>query len=462
MSELYTLTLRQAIDGIKAKRFSSKDVWQSVSQRIAKVNPELNIYTSVADTPISPTTGPLAGLPLAVKDNILVQGLPTTASSNVLREYQPHYEATLWRQVAAAGGSVIGKTNLDAWAHGSSTETSDFGPTKNPLNPEYVPGGSSGGSAAAVAADACIAAIGTETAGSIRLPAAWCGIVGLKPTYGRVSRYGVIAMGSSLDSPGPMTKTVYDSALLLEHMAGQDRYDGTTSPEPVGKYVAALGGSVAGMKIGFVYLNDIEDPTIRAQYERVMQELRDLGADVEEAQAMNPEYAIGMYAVIQRGEVSSNLARFDGIRYGEGREAFGTEAKRRIMLGTYTLSKGYADKYYVHAQQVRTLYIQDFARLFGQYDLLVAPSAPGYALKLGESAKYPYFGELIDRFVEPCSMAGLPGISVPCHHDERTNLALGMNIIAPAWHEERMLTLASAYEASTPWNHWAQAEKELA
>lgn len=458
---LHQLTLTEVLSGVEKKQFSMPEVQQAVQKRMEETQ-DLNIYLATATELPEENTGVLAGVPIAVKDNILTPGLVTTASANVLRGYQPQYEATVAKRVREAGGFFIGKTNMDAWAHGSSTETSDFGPTKNPRNPEHIPGGSSGGSAAAVAADACIAAIGTETAGSIRQPSAWCGTVGLKPTYGRVSRAGIVAMGSSLDSPGPMTKTVEDAAFLLELMAGQDKYDGTTGSQPVPRYHDSLNQPLKGMKIGFIYQEVLEDSLIQSAYEQARKDLEKLGAVVETAVAMESEYAIGVYAVVQRAEVSSNLARYDGIRYGQDRSHFGTEAKRRIMLGTYTLSKGYADKFYVRAQQVRTKYIQDFERLFSQYDVLVAPVTPGFALKLGESKKYPFFGELIDRLVEPCSLAGLPGLSVPCFVDPKTNLTLGLNILAPAFEEGRMIQVAHAYEQATAWNPWVQSMKEEA
>lgn len=465
MLPLYELTLKEVLDGVASQDFTMREVQQAVLDRQAQLK-DLNIFTASVDSIGGEQPGQLGGVPIAIKDNVLTLDLPTTASSNVLRGYQAHYESSAWKRLRQAGAWNAGKTNLDAWAHGSSTETSDFGPTKNPRNPAYIPGGSSGGSAAAVAANACIAAVGTETAGSIRQPAAWCGCVGLKPTYGRVSRAGIVAMGSSLDSPGPMTKTVEDAALLLEIMAGQDKYDGTSSPLPVPRYRDALKTDLTGMKIGLIYTDVITDPKIKAAYDQAKTDLEKLGATVELAQAMETEYAIGVYAVVQRAEVSSNLARFDGIRYGQDRTAFGQEAKRRIMLGTYTLSKGYADRYYTRAQQVRTKYIEDFAQLFTQYDVLIAPVTPGYALKLGESKKYPFFGEMIDRLVEPCSLAGLPGVSVPCHIDPETNLTLGLNILAPAFEEMRAIQVAHAYEMSTDWNPWRlrqrQAGKEQA
>ncbi len=460
MTNLHTLTLKQTLDGLKTQQFSATEVQQAVLDQIAAKNEDLNVYLDYHhDLPNQDFAGPLLGAPIAVKDNYLTTDLITTASSNVLRGYKPHYESTVTKKLRQAGAYLIGKTNLDAWAHGSSTETSDFGPTKNPRNPKYMPGGSSGGSAAAVAADMCIAAIGTETAGSVRQPAAWCGIVGLKPTYGRVSRYGAVAMGSSLDSPGPMTKTVEDAAILLNYMAGPDIYDGTTSDREVPDYTQFLDQEIKGLKIGIMYSDLKELKDVWPKYQPALKVLEELGAMVEPVQAMDPSYAIPLYAVIQRGEVSSNLARYDGLRYGHDRSHMGEEAKRRIMIGTYTLSKGYAAKIYVQAQKVRTLFKQDFAKLFAQYDLLVAPTSPGYALKLGESSKYPYFGELMDMLLEPSSMTGLPGINVPVHFDAETNLPLGLNIMAPAFEEGRLIQVADAFEKAAGMNQWLKGQE---
>lgn len=459
MSSLNRLTLTQALDGIEKKTFTIQEIQQDVLNAIAERNPDLNAYLAHdTELPQSQPTGVLAGLPIAVKDNFLTTDFTTTASSKVLKNYQPHYESTVTRKLREAGAYIVGKTNLDAWAHGSSTETSDFGPSKNPRNIKYMPGGSSGGSAVAVAADLCLAAIGSETAGSVRQPSAWTGLVGLKPTYGRVSRYGVVAMASSMDSPGPMTKTVEDAALLLELMAGQDKYDGTTDPRPVEKYTSFLNKGVKGMRIGILYSELEELKAVQPQYEKAYKQLEALGATVEPVQALDPHYAIATYAVLQRGEVSSNLARYDGIRYGNDRSTFGAEAKRRIMIGTYTLSKGYSDKHYLKAQQVRALYMQNFAQLYEKYDLLVSPVSPGYALPLGESEKYPFFGELMDMLLEPSSITGLPGISVPCHFDSATGLPLGLNIMAPHFQEGRMIQAAAAYESAAGWNEWLKEQ----
>ncbi|MEO8581029.1 MAG: amidase family protein [Patescibacteria group bacterium] len=462
MSSLNTLTLKQTIDGLSEKQFSAADVFNDVSNAIEKDNSQLNIYltlnkeaSSESEKAVSPSKKfQLAGVPLAVKDNFLTEGLRTTASSTVLDNFIPPYESTVTAKIKDAGGIIVGKTNMDAWAHGSSTETSQYGRTLNPRNPEHLPGGSSGGSAAAVASNMCIAAIGSETAGSIRQPAAWCGVVGLKPTYGRVSRYGVVAMGSSLDCPGPMTKTVEDSAILLNILAGKDFYDATSSSQKFPDYTLSLNKGIKGLKVGVLYLNEPGLQSVKPMFEKELKVLEDLGAHVEHAQAMDPTYAIAMYTVIQRSEVSSNLARYDGIRFGNDRSFFGDEAKRRIMLGTYTLSKGYADKYYLLAQKVRTLFRQDYDRLFEKYDVLVSLPSPGFAKKVGATNGAVMFGEMEDMLVEPSSMTGLPGISVPCYRDEKTKLFLGMNIMAPFFREDLVIQVADAYEKATKWNEW--------
>lgn len=456
-NNLHQLTLANYLSGIRSKRFSTGEVQQAVTYEIAQKNPQLNAYVTVFDQQTTTDTRtPLADAPIALKDNILTKGLRTTASAKVLDEFKPPYSATIYEKLQKAGASFTGKTNLDAWAHGSSTETSDYGRTLNPRNPNYLPGGSSGGSAAAVAADLCIAAVGTETAGSIRQPAAWCGTVGLKPTYGRVSRYGIVAMASSTDSPGPITKTVEDSAILLQQLAGHDPHDGTTTPDPVPDYTSFLGKSIRGMKVGLLY-QDVEGMNEANQHvELAAKELEKLGATVTRAQALDPHYAISVYTIAQRAEVSSNLARYDGIRFGKDRSFFGAEAKRRIMLGTYTLAKGYADKYYLTAQKVRTLFLQDYETLFSQYDVLIHPTSPGFAKKIGATENAAMFGELEDILAEPSSVTGLPGISIPCYRDEKTNLFIGLNIIAPRLREDLLISAADAYEKATGWNTWRE------
>lgn len=469
--KLNELTLARAVKLLKKKQISHAELYEDTLIAIERKNGILNAYLSVdrhAGEKARALLGtPLAGVPIAVKDNFLTLGVATTASSNILKGYIPPYESTITTMLKKSGGVIMGKTNMDAWAHGSSTETSDFGPTKNPRNTAYLPGGSSGGSAAAVAANLCIGALGSETAGSIRQPAAWCGVVGLKPTYGRTSRYGVVAMASSTDTPGPMGKTVQDCSMVFNAISGQDAYNATTSAAPVPDLTKYLAKGVKGMKIGMCYVDHhalINTPAANAViaagkvFEQLGAhvELIPVANDVRAKHMFNPDYAIGVYTVIQRGEVSSNLARYDGVRYGAGRDVFGAEAKRRIMLGTFTLSHGFADKYYVRAQQVRSLIIQNFHELFGEYDLLIAPTSPGYAQKIGASLDNPMYGELEDMLLEASSIAGLPGISVPCFRDSTSNLFMGLNIMGNLWQEEKMVQAAYAYEQATDWNEWAK------
>lgn len=458
MTDLAHLTLTQYVTGIKAKQFSRAEVAAALEKNIEK-SKDCNIFLTRPETePTYADDSALCGAPLAVKDNVCTKGLRTTASSTVLDSFVPAYNATIIDKLSEAGATIIGKTNLDAWAHGSSTETSQYGRTLNPRNTDFLPGGSSGGSAAAVAADACIAAIGTETAGSIRQPSSWCGTVGLKPTYGRVSRNGIIAMASSTDSPGPITKTVADAAVLLNHLAGHDPLDGTTSPSPIMDYTQALTKGIKGLRIGIMYQDIPGLDVVSEHITAAGQVLSSLGAQVDLVQALDPKFAISVYTVVQRAEVSSNLARFDGIRYGADRTHFGEEAKRRIMLGTFTLSKGYADAYYTTAQKVRTLYRQDFAKLFESYDVLISATSPSFAKKIGATEGAAMFGELEDMLAEPSSITGLPGISVPCFHDQKTNLFLGLNIMAPFFREDLVLQVAQAYEDATEWNTWRSHE----
>lgn len=457
-----TLTLKQALTQLANKKITHSELYSDLDSAVKEKNPRLNIYLTLnknaKKTASKISNKPLAGIPIAMKDNFCTQGLRTTASSTVLDTFIPEYSATVIKKLEQAGGVVYGKTNMDAWAHGSSTETSQYDRTLNPRNTDHLPGGSSGGSAAAVAADLCIAALGTETAGSIRQPAAWCGVVGLKPTYGRCSRYGVVAMASSTDSPGPITKTVEDAALLLTHIAGQDKYDATTGPHEVPDFTKYVDKGVKGLKIGYIYkdLKGLEE--ITKIFEKEVAVFEKLGATVEVINALDPKHAISVYTIVQRGEVSSNLGRYDGIRYGNDRSFLGDEAKRRIMLGTYTLSKGYSDQYYNTAQKVRTLYIQDYEKLFKKYDVLIAPTSPGFAKKIGATKGAAMFGELEDALLEPSSLSGLPGISIPCYQDPETNLFLGMNIIAPMWREDLVIQVADAYEKATAWNTWRNRE----
>jgi aspartyl-tRNA(Asn)/glutamyl-tRNA(Gln) amidotransferase subunit A len=440
-------TVTQLVEMLKEKKVSSSELFSYFKKRAEKYNPELNVYLTMGEE-AKESTGILSGIPLAIKDNFCTKGLRTTASAKVLDEFVPDYESTVTERLLKSGISIIGKTNMDAWAHGSSTETSDYGATKNPWDITRIPGGSSGGSAAAVASYIAPAAIGSETAGSIRGPASWCGIVGLKPTYGRVSRYGVIAMGSSLDSPGPMTRSIEDAALLLQVIAGKDPFDATSSDEKVPDYRTAMkAGKKMTIGIADEYVEGV-DEEVKKNYEETIKLLEKMGHTIKKIHLISPKYSISVYTILQRAEVSSNLARFDGIRYGNDRTAFAAEAKRRIMLGTYTLAHGYYDAYYKKGQQVRTLIIEDFKRVFKEVDLILAPSGPVTALKLGESEKYPFFGELMDSLYEPSSIAGLPAISLPSGLDSK-KLPIGMQFIGNYFAEDTLLDMGYQFEKET-------------
>lgn len=456
--KLNELTLKESIDALDKKEVKIEEIYQDVDQAYQTKNKDLNIYLSTNKDALKEakkaSEKPLRGLPVAVKDNFCTKGLLTTASSKVLDGFLPQYESTVTKRLKENGGVIYGKTNMDAWAHGSSTETSDYGRTLNPRNPKHLPGGSSGGSAAAVAADVSIVAIGSETAGSIRQPSAWCGTVGLKPSYGRVSRFGVVAMASSTDSPGPIAKTVEDACILLNSFAGPDEKDATCNKEKAPDFTSFTNQSIKGMKIGVIYQDVKEISETNEKLIKELQILKELGAEIEITKAMDPHHAIGVYTVVQRAEVSSNLARYDGIRYGNDRSYFGDEAKRRIMLGTYTLTKGHADKYYNLAQKVRTLYLENYKELFKKYDVLVSPTSPSFAKEIGASTSSPMFGELEDMLLEASSVTGLPGINVPFYRDEKTNLYLGADFIAPMWREDLIIKIADAFEKNTKWNSW--------
>jgi len=460
--DIKKLTITQTLKDLKAKKYSSVELTQAYLDRIEHVDPTINAYVTVTNEEAlknakaadekraQGSDAALLGIPLSVKDNFSTNGIRTTASSKVLDGYIPPYDATVVKKIKDAGMVLLGKTNLDAWAHGSSTETSDYGPTKNPWNTDHLPGGSSGGAAATVAADEALAAIGSETAGSIRQPAGWCGVVGLKPTYGRVSRYGVIAMGSSLDSPGPITKTVEDSALLLQVLAGKDPLDATTSSNAVPNYLKNMKDKINGIKIGIAddYFEGVDDE-IKAKVEEAIKQFEQMGATIKKIKLFPPKYAIAVYTIIQRAEVSSNLARFDGIRYGKDRSYFGEEAKRRIMLGTYTLSAGYYDQYYNKAMKVRTVIINNFNDAFKDVDVIVGPTSPTTALPIGATEGQAMFGELADMLVEPSSIAGLSGINMPVGFS-KAGLPIGMQIIGPQFGEEIVLRVGYNYEQKNP------------
>lgn len=431
------------MDLVAKKELTHEEIWNYFLKRIDHYDTQLNAYVYRG--------APSGGFPLAIKDNFNTKGVPTTASSNVLRTFIPPFNATVVEKLYGHGFATLGKTNMDAWAHGSSTETSDFGPTKNPADHTRVAGGSSGGSAAAAAAYLAPATIGSETAGSIRQPASWCGVVGLKPTYGRVSRYGVIAMGSSWDCPGPITQTVEDAAYLLSLIAGKDPYDATSSTKEVEPYHKLL-KETRPLTIGVAssYFEGLDSKYAQV-IERAIEQLKSLGHKVREVRLLPPKFSISVYTILQRAEVSSNLSRYDGIRYGEDRSHFGREAKRRIMLGTYTLSHGYYDAYYKKAEKARMLIVQDFKNAFDNVDVIVGPTTPCPATKIGDMDKYPFFGELMDQMNEPGAAAGIPAINVPVGMYE--GLPVGMQLMGPHFAEASLLSLAHQFERETNFNN---------
>lgn len=407
---------------------------------------------------------PLAGVPMAVKDVIATREVPTTAGSRILEKYRPPYDATAVARLEQAGAVILGKTNCDEFAMGSSTENSSYFPTRNPHDLERVPGGSSGGSAAAVADALALASLGSDTGGSIRQPASFCGVVGVMGTYGRVSRYGLIAFASSLDHVGPFARTVRDAAAVLQVVAGRDSNDSTSADVPVPDYAAELEKPVKGMKVGVPkeYFGAGLDTEVRAQVEKGIERLRELGCELREVSLPHTDYAIACYYIIAPAEASSNLARYDGVRYAfrapgaDSLEAmyhttrgagFGAEVKRRIMLGTYVLSAGYYEAYYLKAQKVRTLLYQDFVRAFEQVDALVTPTAPTPAFKLGEKTNDPLQMYLADIYTVTGSLAGVPGISVPCGKS-KAGLPIGLQLFAKHFDEARLLRLAHAFEQS--------------
>lgn len=477
---LHELTITEAAKKLKSGDITSEELTKACIDRIKKTDKELHAYLATDfDNALKAAKdidkkrkkgeklGPLAGIPCSIKDIIVTEGIETTAASNMLRNYIPVFDATSVARLKEAGVIILGKNNLDAWAHGASTENSDFGPTKNPWDTAKVPGGSSGGSAAAVAADSCIFSIGSDTGGSIRQPASYCGVVGLKPTYGRVPRYGSIAMGSSLDCIGPLTKTVEDAALVLQVIAGQDPKDSTTPPEEVPKYTELLGQKISGITIGIVKeaFGDGLDPEVKESVTKAIETLKELGAKVKEISLPHLEYGIASYYIIMPSEVSSNLGRYDGIRYGNvskeantledvyfksRAEGFGMEAKRRIMMGTYTLSAGYYDAYYKKAMKVRTLIREDFTKAFDSVDLLVLPTAPTTAFGFGEKED-PLSMYLNDIYTVTANLSGVPGISVPCGFDSK-KLPIGLQLLAPQFGEAQLLQVAHAYEQATEWH----------
>ncbi|CAB3394802.1 MULTISPECIES: Asp-tRNA(Asn)/Glu-tRNA(Gln) amidotransferase subunit GatA [Kyrpidia] len=412
--------------------------------------------------------GPLFGVPGAVKDNLCTEGVRTTCASKILANYVPPYTATAVRKLEDARALIVGKTNMDEFAMGSSTENSAFQQTANPWDLGRVPGGSSGGSAAAVAAGQVPFALGSDTGGSIRQPAAFCGVVGLKPTYGRVSRYGLVAFASSLDQIGPITRTVEDAAAVLQAIAGHDPLDSTSAPVEVPNFVGALTGEVKGMRLAVPreYIGEGTDPGVAAAVKRAVDTLAGLGAEVEEVSLPHTKYAVATYYLIAPAEASSNLARYDGVRYGvrvEGdnlidmyrrtrSEGFGPEVKRRIMLGTYALSSGYYDAYYLRAQKVRTLIRRDFDAVFERFDAVVAPTTPTVAFRFGEKVSDPLTMYLNDILTIPVNLAGLPAVSVPCGLVD--GMPVGLQVIGKAFDEAAVLRVAHAYEQAAALELW--------
>jgi aspartyl-tRNA(Asn)/glutamyl-tRNA(Gln) amidotransferase subunit A len=477
---LAVLTLYDAGKRLRKREFSSTELTDAVFERIAGTDDKIHAYLTLArDAALEEAkkanerlkqdgdTSPLLGIPIAVKDNFLTCGLRTTCASKILSDFIPPYDATTVQKLRAAGAVITGKTNLDEFAMGSSVENSAFFPAHNPWNLERIPGGSSGGSAAAVAADQCIAALGTDTGGSIRQPAACCGVVGLKPTYGRVSRFGIIAFASSMDQVGPLTKDVQDSALLLEAIAGHDPADSTSVYRPVPRYSEALTGDVKGLRLGIPkeYFITGMQPEVEQAVRTAVRELEKNGAVIEEISLPHTEYAVAVYYIVATAEASSNLARYDGMRYGyranakdltetymlSRGEGFGAEVKRRIMLGTYALSAGYYDAYYLRAQRVRTLIKRDFDEAFGRCDVIVTPTAPTTAFKIGEKIQDPLQMYLSDIYTISINLAGLPALSLPCgfDHDE---MPIGMQIIGNHFDESTILRVGHAYEQCTEWH----------
>jgi len=464
---LNQLNIKEAQSGLKKKQFSSMELTEACLEQIEKDDPKINAFITLdkkaalaqaetVDAEIKQNaavfqTKPLLGIPLGIKDLFSTRGMKTTAGSKVLTDYYPVYDATVVRKLKAAGGIILGKTNLDAWAHGSSGENSDFGPTKNPWNLDYVPGGSSSGSAAALAAEMCLASTGTDTGGSIRLPASFCGVVGLKPTYGRVSRYGIIAMASSLDSIGHFAKSVTDAALILGVTAGQDPFDATTPDIKVPDYFQDLAKGVKGIKIGLPkeYFQQGLDPEVKKVVLKAVEQFERLGAKTVSVSLPHSAYALAVYYIIQPAEVSSNLARYDGIRFGFPRDRFSEEAKRRIILGTFTLSSGYYEAYYLKAMQVRTLIQEDFVQAFKKVDVLMAPVSPTLPFKLGEKIKDPLQMYLSDIYTVTANLAGLPGLSLPAGLVK--GLPVGFQLLGPQFKEDCLLRVGAAYEQAATW-----------
>jgi len=478
--EINQLTIKQAKEKLSNKEISSLELVEACINRIENTDDKLKAFLATdfdnareqakkVDKKISlgKKLDPLEGIPCSIKDLILTKGIETTASSNMLCNYIPQFNATVVEKLKKAGAIILGKNNCDAWGHGSSTENSDFGPSHNPWDLKKVPGGSSGGSAASVVADQVIFALGTDTGGSIRQPSSLCGTVGLKPTYGRVSRFGAIAMGSSLDTIGPITKSVADAAQVLEVIAGQDKKDSTTPDVKVPDYSSFLGKDIRDFKIAIPKqaFGEGIDKDVEAVVKNSFREFEKLGAKIEEVDMKLLDVGLAVYYIIMPSEVSSNLGRYDGIRYGHSSdkvsdllevytknraEGLGTEAKRRIMIGTYTLSAGYYDAYYKKAMQVRTLIKQEFDQILAKFDLILMPVSPTTAFKIGDKADDPMEMYLADIYTGSLNLAGVPGMSIPCGFVD--NLPVGLQVISKQFAEEKIFQAAFAYEQATNWN----------
>lgn len=471
----YELTAHKLVELIKKGELKPTEAIASVFSRIAEMEPKIKAYITLCeDSAMSSAKkleekiarkeplGALAGVPFAVKDNICTAGIKTTCASKILENYIPPYNAAMVEKILAEDAIIIGKTNMDEFAMGSSCENSAFFPTRNPRDLQRIPGGSSGGSAAAIAADCAVLSVGSDTGGSIRQPAALCGVVGMKPTYGLVSRYGLVAFASSLDQIGPITKDVTDTALLLKVIAGHDNRDSTSAPIAIPDYTAGLKKGVKGLRIGLPkeYFGEGIDKEVSESVMKAVKALASLGAEVMDVTLPHTEYGIPTYYILAPAEASSNLARYDGVRYGyrnkeaEGLsqmyaqtrdEGFGKEVKRRIILGTFVLSSGYYDAYYLKALKVRRLIKQDFDNAFMKVDLIASPTSPVPAFKLGERTEDPLSMYMSDVLTVCCNLAGLPGISIPCGFT-KSKLPVGLQLIGRPFEEERILQAAYAYE----------------
>jgi aspartyl-tRNA(Asn)/glutamyl-tRNA(Gln) amidotransferase subunit A len=476
-NELTAVSIADLRSLLRRREVSPREVINALRQRVESIDPDVGAYLSlnfdaaVKEAEHANVDLPLGGVPIAIKDIINVMGQPCTCASKILNGYRAPYDATVIQKLRAAGAIPFGKTNLDEFAMGSSTENSALKSTRNPWDLSRVPGGSSGGSAAAVAADEAFGALGSDTGGSIRQPAALCGVVGLKPTYGRLSRFGLVAFASSLDQIGPITKTVRDAALILNAIAGYDPQDSTSLDEPVSDYRASLENDLRGVRLGVPkeYMIEGIDPQVQGAIDAAVKQLNSLGAEIVEVSLPSTEYAVAVYYIIATAEASANLARFDGVRYGYraenpkdvldlyGRtreEGFGQEVKRRIILGTYVLSSGYYDAYYLRAQKVRELVRRDFASVFETVDALISPTSPVAAFKLGERVADPLQMYLADIFTIAANLAGICGISLPCGFAELDGhrLPIGLQLLGKPLGESRILQVAHAYEQSTDWH----------